>query len=216
MAAKVDFKYEDGSKIFFTSDSHFFHDNIIKFCNRPFNNVEEMNQIMVDNWNNKVPHDGLVFHLGDFAWGGYNKFKEVREKLNGEIILIKGNHDEKNGPNSREAELSIFKGVLRQAKLLIENRQIYVNHVPFLCYGGTYRDKNAIVYQLFGHVHISNHLKRNNGKDFERCVNNLFPTQYDVGVDFNEFAPISWHEVNVKIQAQIEKNDNLKMWINND
>ena len=51
-----------------------------------------MNQMLIENWNKKVPKDGIVFHLGDFAWGGYEAWKNIREQLNGEIILIKGNH----------------------------------------------------------------------------------------------------------------------------
>lgn len=51
-----------------------------------------MNRALITNWNNKVPPDGLVFHLGDFAWGGYPKWREIREQLNGDIILIEGNH----------------------------------------------------------------------------------------------------------------------------
>ena len=92
MSNKIDFKYKDGSKIFFTSDTHFFHEHIIKFCNRPFKNAEEMNYKLIQNWNKKIPTDGLVFHLGDFGWGGYKEFKNIRDQLNGEIILIKGNH----------------------------------------------------------------------------------------------------------------------------
>lgn len=51
-----------------------------------------MNKKMIENWNNKVPVNGIVYHLGDFAWGGFQQWKQVREQLNGEIILIKGNH----------------------------------------------------------------------------------------------------------------------------
>ena len=69
MAKNVDIKYKDGSKIFFTSDSHFFHENIMKFCHRPFKTIEEQDQTLIENWNKVVPQDGLVFHLGDFAWG---------------------------------------------------------------------------------------------------------------------------------------------------
>lgn len=214
MAQKVDFKYKDGSKIFFTSDSHFMHEHIIKFCKRPFNDVNEMNHILLENWNNKVPQDGLVFHLGDFAWGGYKEYKNIREQLNGKIIFIKGNHDHKNGCQTQEQYNSLFEYTTQQMYIEIEGRKIYLNHVPFLCYGGTYRDANNLVYQLFGHIHTSNIMERNNGKDFERCTSMLFPTQYDVGVDFNNFTPISWNEVNEKIQKQIENNTNLKMWIN--
>lgn len=89
---KINFKYKDGSNVYLTSDTHFNHENIIRFCKRPFKDAEEMNQILIENWNKKVPKDGLVFHLGDFAWGGYEAWKNVREQLNGEIILIKGNH----------------------------------------------------------------------------------------------------------------------------
>ena len=92
MTEKIDFKHEDGSNIFFTSDSHHSHKNILEFCKRPFEDVEEMNRKMIENWNNKVPKDGIVYHLGDFCWGGYQLWKSIREQLNGEIILIKGNH----------------------------------------------------------------------------------------------------------------------------
>ena len=88
-----------------------------------------------------------------------------------------------------------------------------LKHFPLLCYGGTYRDLNGLEFNLFGHVHLSNVKERNTGKDCQRCFDNLFPTQYDVGVDFNNFTPISWHEVNEKILKQIENNTNLKMWV---
>lgn len=92
MTEKIDYKFDDGSKIFFSSDHHANHENIIKFCKRPFENTQEMNQELVRRWNEKVPKDGIVFHLGDFAWGGYNVWKNFREQLNGNIYLIKGNH----------------------------------------------------------------------------------------------------------------------------
>ena len=175
-----------------------------------------MNQKLIENWNNKVPKDGLVFHLGDFGWGGFQDYKKIREQLNGDIILIKGNHDRKNGCQSETQYNQLFKFATQQLHIEIEGRKIYLNHVPFLCYGGVYRDKNALVYQLFGHVHLSNIKKRNNGKDTQRCLDMLFPTQYDVGVDFNDFTPISWYELNDKIQQQVENNENLKMWIKNE
>ena len=197
--AKIDFKYDDGSKIFFTSDTHFGHEHILKFCDRPFKDVEEMNYKLIDNWNKKVPHDGLVFHLGDFAWGGYELWKNIRNQLNGEIILIKGNHDIKNMSSTAEQEL--FKYSAWQMLVEIEGRKVYLNHVPFLCYGGTYRDIKGLVYQLFGHTHSGPGKK---GTDIPR-LQYLFPTQYDVGVDNNNYEPISWNEVNEKIGKQLLK-----------
>jgi calcineurin-like phosphoesterase family protein len=209
MKDNVDFKFEDGSKVFFTSDTHWGHTNILEFCNRPYKNVEEMNHCLIDNWNKKVPADGLVFHLGDFAWGGYPFWKNIRDQLNGKIILIKGNHDEKNLTTTGAQEL--FEHVAYQMKIRIEGRAIYLNHNPFLCYGGTYRDPKGLVYQCHGHVHLS---KTNpNGLDVERVLKYEFPTQYDVGVDFNDYTPISWLELNFKIQSQIRENENMRMWM---
>jgi calcineurin-like phosphoesterase family protein len=196
---KMDFKYNDGSNIFFTSDTHFGHGNIIKFCDRPFKDVEEMNYKLIENWNNKVPNDGLVFHLGDFAWGGYDFWKNIRNQLNGDIILIKGNHDIKN--MSATAEEELFKFSTWQMLVESEGRKLYLNHVPFLCYGGTYRDPKGLVYQLFGHVHSGPGKK---GMDIPR-MQYLFPTQYDVGVDNNGYEPISWNELNEKIGKQLLK-----------
>ena len=196
---KMDFKYNDGSNIFFTSDTHFGHGNIIKFCDRPFKDVEEMNYKLIENWNNKVPNDGLVFHLGDFAWGGYDFWKSIRNQLNGDIILIKGNHDIKN--MSATAEEELFKFSTWQMLVEIEGRKLYLNHVPFLCYGGTYRDPKGLVFQCFGHCHSGPGKK---GTDIPR-LQYLFPTQYDVGVDNNNYEPISWNEVNEKIGKQLLK-----------
>jgi calcineurin-like phosphoesterase family protein len=196
---KVDFKYKDGSNIYFTSDLHFGHEAILKYCNRPFANVEEMNQKLIENWNKKVPEDGIVFNLGDFAWGGYPFWKSMREQLNGKIILIKGNHDEKNLTQTGAQEL--FELVTYQMKIQIEGRKIYLNHYPFLCYAGTYRDANGLEYEAFGHVHSGPGAK---GMDIER-LSMLFPTQYDVGVDNNNYEPISWSEFNDKIGQQLLK-----------
>ena len=199
MKDNVDFKFEDGSNVFFTSDTHWGHVNILEFCNRPYKNVEEMNYRLIDNWNKKVPADGLVFHLGDFAWGGYPFWKNIRDQLNGKIILIKGNHDEKNLTTTGAQEL--FEHVAYQMKIRVEGRAIYLNHNPFLCYGGTYRDPKGLVYQAFGHVHSGPGAK---GLDVER-LGVLFPTQYDVGVDNNNYEPISWAEFNEKIGKQLLK-----------
>ena len=211
MIEKIDYKFNDGSKLFFTSDNHFHHAAIKQFCKRPFKDAEEMDRVMIEKWNEKVPKDGLVFHLGDFVWGGYNAWKNIRDKLNGDIILVRGNHDAKNLTSTAH---NLFKDVAQQLRIDVEDRRVWLNHFPLLAYSGTYRDMNGYEWNLFGHIHLSNIAERNSGLDYKRCIDNLFPTQYDVGVDFNNFEPISWHEVNAKILEQINKNNNLKMWIN--
>ena len=193
------YKFKDGSKVFFTSDTHFGHANIIKFCDRPFANTAEMDETLIRNWNEKVGPDDVIFHLGDFAWGGSDVWTKLLTQLNGKKYLIIGNHDMKN---LREGYLKYFEKVVSQMHIQIEGRSVYLNHYPFLCYAGTFRSDKDQTWQLFGHVHT--HEGGIKGKDDER-MQYLFPTQYDVGVDNNNFTPISWHEIDNIIKQQIQK-----------
>ena len=79
-------------KIFFTSDLHFGHENVIRFDNRPFETVEEMNAELVRRWNAKVSNGDLVYVLGDMIWkSNHGEAEKLIKSLNGQIILIKGN-----------------------------------------------------------------------------------------------------------------------------
>ena len=155
-----------------------------------------MDEALINNWNAKVPKDGIVYHLGDFAWGSINYWEKIREQLNGEIILVYGNHDEKYLNNERMYKL--FKEVTPQKKIWINKIPIYMNHYPFLCFGGSYKGLGA-TWQLFGHVHSNP--RSEEGLDHKRLIN-CFPTQYDVGVDNNNFTPISFDEVSKIITNQ--------------
>lgn len=79
--------------IFFTSDTHFNHANIIGYCNRPWLNVDEMNRGLIERWNATVGPEDTVWHLGDFAMGQYDLAAPIFEQLNGTKRLIVGNHD---------------------------------------------------------------------------------------------------------------------------
>ena len=83
------------NNIFFTSDTHFNHTNIIKYAQRPYSDAEEMNEDLIKRWNSVVGKNDIVFHLGDFMFGNINRFWEFRSRLNGKIYLIHGNHDYK-------------------------------------------------------------------------------------------------------------------------
>lgn len=99
-----------------------------------------------------------------------------------------------------------FVAVTPQMQIQIEKKSIYLNHYPFLCYGGTYRNPEDTVWQLFGHVHSG---PGSTGLDVER-LEHLFPTQYDVGVDNNDYKPISFQQVKEIITKQIELNGNTE------
>lgn len=187
---QINFDFGSGEGVFFTSDTHFFHDRIIDFCKRPFNNVDEMNEELIRRWNSVVGKNDIVFHLGDFAWGGPPKWNSILERLNGHIYLILGNHDMKN---LKENSKQYFTHITHQMQIQIDGWVLYMNHVPFLCYSGVWSHKRKIA-QAFGHVHYNTRAK---GADTER-LKYLFSRQYDVGVDNNDFTPISWKQLKEK------------------
>jgi len=200
MTLKDKYTKAEAEHIFFSADDHWWHEGVISYSARPFANVEEMNAALIKNWNDKVGMHDLVFVLGDMVFGGTTKWKEILEQLHGNIVLVMGNHDFINYKNNLGP---YFEAVVQQLYLNIDGRSVYLNHYPFLCYGGSYRkiDKNA-VYQLHGHVHSGPNCDI--GRDLPRLVN-CFPYQYDVGVDNNNYTPVSWNEVDKIIHEQYDK-----------
>lgn len=162
-----------------------------------------MDEALIKNWNDIIGPDDTVFHLGDFAFGGSQLWNDTLQRLNGHKILIIGNHDMKN---LRQGYMRWFDAVLPQAQLQIDNRAVYLNHYPFLCYGGSYRGENGAVWQLFGHVHSG---PNSTGLDSDR-LKYCFPYQYDVGVDNNDFTPVSWEEIKSIISKQAETYEKSK------
>ena len=185
----------ESERVFFTSDSHYCHEAIIRYCDRSFESTEEMNEVLIKNWNSVVSPEDTVFHLGDFGLGPSEKLKEIFQRLNGEIYLIMGNHDFRQ----TKRVLSMFKEVHLEMLIEVERTKIILNHYPMLCYSGSNRTD---VWQLFGHVHTR---EKTRGFDTGR-LQHLFPTQYDVGVDNNNFIPVSFENLKQIIQLQIEKN----------
>lgn len=179
--------------LWFTSDTHFCHENIIKYCCRPFADAAQMNEELIRRWNETVPEDGIVFHLGDFCMGSSSDWNSIIYRLHGKIFLVLGNHDMK----SIGAEyMQRFELVTEQMTIRVGNQRVILNHNPFLCYGGSYRN----VWQLFGHVHSGP--QSHSGLDLPR-LKMLYHLQYDVGVDNNDYRPVSFSEVKTKIEAQV-------------
>ena len=187
---------KDAEKMFFTSDTHFCHSNIIKYCKRPFANIAENDEEIIRRWNEKVPEDGIVFHLGDVAFGDPERVDNILERLNGTIYLVIGNHDWRRVVNNHKWR---FEMMTQQINMKIGKRHIILNHYPMLAFSGAWRGEDA-TYQLFGHVHTSPYTDE--GLDQQR-MKYLFTSQYDVGVDNNNFTPVSWKEVGQIINNQM-------------
>lgn len=171
-------------KVYFTADTHFFDQRVLRFRPR-YKDVDEMNEELIRRWNETVPPDGVVFHLGDLMVGSSELVTDLVNQLNGTILLIKGNHDDQSVYRSYQIKSKTKLILLGKERVIVLNgHKIIMNHYPFLCYAGQYSG----VWQLFGHVHSGQEV---DGYDLPRLAN-LLPNQYDVGIDNNDDRPISF------------------------
>lgn len=192
-------RFDCPDNIYFTSDTHFGDEKVLRLGSRPFQNVKDMDEELVRRWNETVPEDGIVFHLGDFGFGKYCRGIEILRKLHGKKYLILGNHDQ---DTICRGHARLFEGISQQMNINIDGQRIFLNHCPLLCFPNETRS----VWQLFGHVHSGPF--NSTGNDLERLIY-LLPRQYDVGVDNNDFRPVSFDQVAkiIKQQTSSRKND---------
>ena len=125
--------------IYFTGDTHFGHKNIIEYCGRPFADVETHDRALIDNWNSVVKPGDTVFHLGDFAFrrtfdGHDGSDRDYESLLQGNMILIKGNHDRKHP-----------KSIIESLTVRFDCHRIFCIHDPALA--------NPLMLTLCAHVH---------------------------------------------------------------
>ena len=164
---------------FFTSDTHFFHRNSIKYCaaRSHFQDELEMNEALVKAWNDKVSPDDLVYHLGDFAFASTSKTLEIMSRLNFKnLVLISGNHDHKLLKNS-EFRDRFYNIENSYYETKIDNIHVTMCHYPLVSWNGMHYGS----YHLHGHTHGNYH---HPGRGL------------DVGVDNREdLAPWTWEEI---------------------
>lgn len=137
------------SKDFYISDLHFGHFNVIRYDNRPFKTIEEMDNTLIKNWNKAVSNKDCVWILGDISWYDDNKTSEIFKQLNGTKILIKGNHDN----IKRSSELAkCFTSIQDYAEYYLDKKnKVIMSHYPMPFWNGQFRD----TVHLYGHVHNS-------------------------------------------------------------
>lgn len=142
-------------KIFIYSDPHFGHKNVIKYANRPFSSINEMNSQLIKNFNKVVGHDDVVYILGDFSFLNTISTTEILKSLNGYKFLIKGNHDTKT--NSAYRKMGFVE--VYDKPILLLNKYL-LSHEPVEFYIGS----SAI--NIYGHLHD----KAENNTRYEFCA----------------------------------------------
>jgi len=171
--------------IYVTADSHWNHSNIIKYCDRPFNNITEMNEYLIKKWNEVVGPKDTVYHLGDFAMGkNPDKFFY---RLNGsQKFLIAGNHDKKETLNLPWTRVYGKKREYVTLVLNINNQEIAVSHFA----GKVWDQSHRNAWLLYGHSHAT--LPEDSRLSF------------DAGVDAWDFMPISLDIITRKMQWKLK------------
>lgn len=131
----------------FIADLHFRHSNILEFENRPFKTNEEMKEKMIEAWNAVVNKVDTVYVVGDFCFGGYDKWIEILNKLKGNIVLIKGNHD-KSKIIKRVHSEGYLNEIYDVGKLIQHEKMFfYVTHFPFEI------GERPQYFNISGHIH---------------------------------------------------------------
>lgn len=116
--------------IYFTSDTHFHHKNILSFEDRPYKTVEEMNEDLIEKWNSQVNDDDIVYHLGDLCLSNFENTVNILKQLKGKIILIKGNHDHSK-KFAKINEMGLLHEYHAVGTILKYKKQIiYLTHFP--------------------------------------------------------------------------------------
>lgn len=134
---------------YYISDTHFGHSNVIDFDHRPYKNVQEMDEALINNWNNVVSNEDTVYILGDFCWLKEDEWLEYLWQLKGKKQLIRGNHDLWSMSTILKKE---FADIKEYKEITDNGRHVIMCHYPLLCYKGSYDPKT---WMLHGHTHIT-------------------------------------------------------------
>lgn len=155
-------------KVFVVSDTHFYHANIIKYCNRPYSDVIQMNKDIVKKWNSIVGKEDIVYHLGDFLLGKKDYIPLIAGTLHGRIKLILGNHDHSSPKHYLEYG---FKEVYNKPVVLLQY-DVILSHAPI-----ENIEKYGCLKNIHGHVHNSLNI-------------NVTPQYYNASIEVIKYRPV--------------------------
>lgn len=169
------------SNSYFTSDLHLGHSKIIQYCNRPFADVSEMNETIIDNWNKKVGRNDNVYLIGDVSFLRPETTVSFLKRMKGRKYLVRGNHDKKMD----ESVINEFEWVKDLAEIYIQDSEAEKGRqMIVLCHYAmrVWNKAHHGAWHLHGHSHGT----------LPDDPNSL---SIDVGVDNHNFAPISYQEI---------------------
>lgn len=202
---KINITLTPTQKILFSSDQHFGHRNVLKFCNRPFEDEKEMGNALIENWNSVVGPDDIVVTMGDFFWfNDSHSIKKCIDKLNGkEIYIVLGNHDKRESfRRVTDERFHILDGIshiyLRcddPTRWYLKTFEIVCSHYPLMTWA--HRERGAI--NLFGHIHSG---ERRIDADVDQDLPLWTGQQLDVGVDNQNYKPVSFEDVLAQLAQQ--------------
>lgn len=174
--------------IWFFADPHFGHAKIIKYCDRPFRDVDHMNETLVANYNSLVGSSDTVYILGDFAWKEHAKFAF---RLNGKKTLLLGNHDKFRAEDRRAfTEVIGGGGTFGLREINIDKRKVTLCHFPLASWNASFHGS----WHLHGHCHGT--LPETAGLP-----------RADVGVDVWGYFPVSWDQIVKKMTGLVAEGE---------
>ena len=174
-------------EIFFTSDLHFGHDNIIRFCNRPFSNADEMDEALINNWNTRVTNNDTVFVIGDLIFRAKKAPEEYLSRLKGKKYLLLGNHD-KNWIKKCDL-LKWFVEVNDILNTSDGKRKITLCHFPMFSW---MHEPHS--YMIYGHIH---------NNTFAPYWKNIWQNDrmLNACTDINGYQPVTFDELVINNRA---------------
>ena len=175
--------------VYFTADMHFGHRAIINMQNRPFESVEEMDRILLQNYNSVVRQNDTVYILGDICH--HMKIEDADNlirKMNGRKYLIKGNHDKNYDPR-------LFADMQDFMTASVNGQYFAMMHYPML----SWPKKNSRSIQVHGHIHARMDYNERNRAEGTR--------RFDVGVDANNFFPVSVKQIVDFFERKVDSDD---------
>lgn len=193
----------------YISDLHLGHGNVLAYDGRPWIDINKHDDALINNWNGVVNDIDTVYILGDFIWAKENGWADIIRRLNGNKVLIRGNHDPKSFSATTK---SLFKDIKDYKEIKDGGKNVVLSHYPIPCFNRHYYGE----YHLYGHVH--NSFEYGMMLQSRQLMEELYSTpcnMYNVGamIDYMGYTPRTLNEITYGFKAmqEIKKSYSEKM-----